>query len=110
LIRHCTLTLFIDDVCLSRYSAHEYTLSNGRFALSVEPSNEELARRFKEVEAARARGEPTIPTVLGLEKRTNPFLRVDVSEEIRRNVGGADGDAAEVVFRNLRRAKDKFRG
>jgi hydroxyacylglutathione hydrolase len=91
-------------------SAHEYTLSNGKFALSVEPSNEELARRFREVEAARGRGEPTVPTLLGLEKRTNPFLRVDVSEEIRRNVGAGDGDADDEVFGKVRRAKDNFRG
>ena len=57
------------------YCAHEYTLSNGRFALTVEPDNEALAARVAEVVAARDRGEATVPTSIGLERATNIFMR-----------------------------------
>ncbi|MBA4748823.1 MAG: hydroxyacylglutathione hydrolase [Sphingopyxis sp.] len=57
------------------YCAHEYTLSNARFAVTVEPDNRALAARLAEVEAMRARGEPTVPTSIGAERATNPFLR-----------------------------------
>ena len=59
------------------YCAHEYTLSNGRFALGVEPGNAALAQRVEAVEAARARGEATVPTSIGLERATNIFMRAD---------------------------------
>jgi hydroxyacylglutathione hydrolase len=62
-----------DDTAV--YCGHEYTLSNGRFALGIEPGNAELAARVAEVERLRAAGTPTVPTTLALEKRTNPFLR-----------------------------------
>ena len=64
------------------YCAHEYTLSNGRFALAVEPDNEALRRRMIEVEAARAAGEATVPTTIALERATNPFVRVSSAEEL----------------------------
>lgn len=57
------------------YCAHEYTLSNGRFALTVEPDNSALVQRMAEVVALRDRGEPTVPTTIALEKATNPFMR-----------------------------------
>lgn len=57
------------------YCAHEYTLSNGRFALGVEPDNAALHQRMEQVEAARARGEATVPTSIGAERRTNIFMR-----------------------------------
>jgi hydroxyacylglutathione hydrolase len=57
------------------YCAHEYTLSNGRFALTVEPDNTALAQRMEEVVVLRDRGEPTVPTTIALEKATNPFMR-----------------------------------
>src|SRR5665213_1066298 len=53
------------------YCGHEYTQSNGRFALTLEPGNAALAARMKEVDAARAKGSPTIPSTIGLEKKTN---------------------------------------
>lgn len=56
---------------------HEYTLSNGRFALTVEPDNEALRTRIAEAEAQRAAGEPTLPATLDGERATNPFLRAD---------------------------------
>lgn len=57
------------------YCAHEYTLSNGRYALTAEPDNAAIAARMAHVEAARARGEPTVPTTIGEEQETNPFMR-----------------------------------
>lgn len=62
-----------DDTAV--YCAHEYTQSNGRFALTVEPENEALVARMAEVDAARARGEATVPTTIGQERATNIFMR-----------------------------------
>ncbi len=64
------------------YCGHEYTLSNARFAVTVEPDNEELRRRMADVEATRAAGDATIPTRIGLEKATNPFMRASSAEEL----------------------------
>jgi hydroxyacylglutathione hydrolase len=57
------------------YCAHEYTASNGRFALTVEPDNAALVKRMDEVTAMRERGEATVPTTIALERATNPFMR-----------------------------------
>lgn len=63
------------------YCAHEYTLSNGRFAVTVEPDNEALLARMADVEVAREKGEATVPTTIALELATNPFMRAnDVAE------------------------------
>ena len=62
-----------DDTAI--YCAHEYTLSNGRFALTVEPDNEALVERMARVTAMRERGEATVPTSIALERATNPFMR-----------------------------------
>lgn len=59
------------------WCAHEYTLSNLKFALTVDGDNSDLQQRFAEVKAARSLLMPTIPSILGVEKRTNPFLRWD---------------------------------
>lgn len=88
------------------YCGHEYTLSNGRFALSVEPGNQELQARMREVEALRAAGKPTVPTTIGLEKRTNPFMRPS-SPEIRRTLGLENASDVEVLG-ETRRRKDSF--
>jgi hydroxyacylglutathione hydrolase len=64
------------------YCAHEYTLANGRFALSVEPDNRALIERMAEVEALRARGVATVPTTIALERATNPFMRAGSVEEL----------------------------
>jgi hydroxyacylglutathione hydrolase len=64
------------------YCAHEYTLSNGRFALTVEPDNAALVSRMGEVIARRERGEPTVPTSIALERATNPFMRAASVEEL----------------------------
>lgn len=57
------------------YCAHEYTQSNGRFALTVEPDNSALVSRMEKVKAMREAGEPTVPTTIALERATNPFMR-----------------------------------
>jgi len=88
------------------YCAHEYTQSNAAFALTVEPGNEALVRRSAEIERLRASGVPTVPTTIGLEKATNPFLRPD-SENLRATVGMEDGDPV-AVFAETRRRKDHF--
>jgi hydroxyacylglutathione hydrolase len=92
------------------YCAHEYTEGNAKFAMSVEPGNEVLVKRVAELMRLRKRGDPTVPSILGDEKVTNPFLRVDVSEEIRKNVGASDDEPHDEVFAKVRRAKDTFRG
>ena len=64
------------------YCGHEYTLANGRFALTVEPDNQALVARMAEVEAMRARGEVTLPSTIALERATNPFMRARSAEEL----------------------------
>jgi len=64
------------------YCAHEYTQSNGRYALHAEPDNAALISRMAEVDLKRARGEPTVPTNIGLELATNPFMRATSVEEL----------------------------
>jgi hydroxyacylglutathione hydrolase len=64
------------------YCAHEYTMSNGRFALSVEPENAALVSRMAEVTAMRERDEPTVPTTIALERATNPFMRASSVAEL----------------------------
>jgi hydroxyacylglutathione hydrolase len=90
--------------------AHEYTEANARFAMSVEPGNPDLVKRVEEIKVKRARGEPTVPSLLGEEKATNPFLRGDVSSEIRKNVGASEGDDGATIFHKIRLGKDHFRG
>ena len=69
-----------DDTAI--YCAHEYTLSNGRFALTVEPDNAALIERMADVTAMRERGEPTVPTTIALERATNPFMRAVSVEQL----------------------------
>lgn len=88
------------------YCAHEYTLANYRFAVSIDPENPALLERGKEIEALRARNLPTVPSTLGVEKRANPFLRADDPDLQRRlNMAGA---APAQVFAEIRRRKDAF--
>jgi hydroxyacylglutathione hydrolase len=88
------------------YCAHEYTLKNGQFALTVEPGNTALQLRVAEVAAARAAGQPTVPTTIGAERATNPFVRAD-SPGIRAALGMPDAPDIE-VFAETRRRKDRF--
>ena len=64
------------------YCAHEYTQSNGRYALHVEPDNPALVERMREVDAVRARNEPTVPTTIALERATNPFMRANSVDQL----------------------------
>lgn len=87
------------------YCGHEYTLSNARFALTIEPDNAAIRQRAAEVEAARARGEPTIPTTIGVEKATSPFLRA--ADPALRRALGLEGAPDVEVFAEVRRRKDR---
>jgi len=87
------------------YCAHEYTASNARFALSVD-HDPALRARAEQVFAARERGEWTVPTTIGLEKATNPFLRAPLLAAAVGKAGAPDYEA----FAAVRAAKDSFRG
>jgi hydroxyacylglutathione hydrolase len=73
------------------YCAHEYTQSNGRFALVAEPGNDAIRHRMAKVDAARAAGEPTVPTTIGAERATNPFLRAESAEKLAELRAAKDG-------------------
>lgn len=88
------------------YCAHEYTQANAAFALSVDPDNDALKARAKDVDALRAAGTPTIPTTLALELATNPFLRAE-DEGLRAALGMENADAV-AVFAETRARKDEF--
>lgn len=87
-------------------STHEYTQSNGDFAITVEPENKNLQKRRDEVTELREDDEFTVPMPLSWEKLTNPFLRTD-SEEIQKNLSMENTDEVE-VFTRLRKMKDQF--
>lgn len=74
------------------YSGHEYTLSNAKFGLSIEPENVALKARAADIERLRASNTPTVPSLLSLELATNPFLRAQSAE----------------AFAKIRTAKDNF--
>lgn len=93
-----------DDTLL--YCAHEYTLANGRFALTVEPDNAALVARVAEVEGLRAAAQPSVPTTLAAEKATNPFLRPD-SQALQHTIGLPDASEVD-VFARTRALKDSF--
>ena len=88
------------------YCGHEYTLANGKFALTMEPNNADLQKRMIEVKALRDQNKPTVPSTLAIEKRTNPFLRPD-SAELRKTLGLESASDVE-VFAETRRRKDSF--
>jgi hydroxyacylglutathione hydrolase len=92
------------------YCAHEYTLSNLRFAQAVEPDNQDIAQRMQDAQGLRAQNIPTVPSNIALEKRTNPFLRVhetSVKQKADEREEGASASAIG-VFAALRAWKDKF--
>lgn len=88
------------------YCAHEYTMANGKFALTVDPNNLDLQARMREVEDLRARDIPTVPTTIGVEKATNPFLR-PMDESLQDTVG-LIGAPLPAVFAEVRKRKDNF--
>jgi hydroxyacylglutathione hydrolase len=87
------------------WCGHEYTVANGRFALTLEPDNRALAARMDEVTALQA-GRPTLPSTMALEKATNPFLRPD-SRAIRQTLRMEEAETV-AVFAEIRRRKDRF--
>lgn len=87
-------------------SGHEYTTTNARFAASLDPDNPDLISRIKRIEMARAAGQPTVPSTLTEEKRTNPFLRADVPQ-FKAAVGMTDASPVD-VFAYARSQKDIF--
>jgi hydroxyacylglutathione hydrolase len=72
------------------YCAHEYTQSNGRFALTVEPDNAALVARMAAVDTMRLAGEPTVPTTIALERATNPFMRAASAEQLAQRRAAKD--------------------
>ncbi|MDQ0317086.1 hydroxyacylglutathione hydrolase [Amorphus orientalis] len=86
------------------YCGHEYTQKNAEFASGVDPDNATLRERVAAVNAARARGEPTIPTTMADEKATNPFLRAD--DPALAEAVGLAGESPEAVFAELRGRRD----
>ncbi len=88
------------------YCGHEYTLANAAFAITIEPDNQELVERVKQIKALRANGKPTVPTTLDVELRTNPFLR-PASPGVQKQLGMEGADPA-AVFAEVRRRKDNF--
>lgn len=88
------------------YCAHEYTQANARFAVTVEPNNQQLMQRARDIDALRAADKPTVPSLLGLEKQTNPFLR-PTSLDLQQTLGMEGADPVE-VFAEVRRRKDHF--
>ncbi|HVM79403.1 MAG TPA: hydroxyacylglutathione hydrolase [Stellaceae bacterium] len=87
------------------YCAHEYTQSNARFALTVEPGNAALRERSGAVDRLRAESRPTVPSLMSEEVATNPFLRAD--QPLLQAAMGAPGDPV-ATFAEIRRRKDVF--
>jgi len=88
------------------FSSHEYTLTNAKFALSVDPDNSALQTRFKTIESLRADGKATVPSSLQEELDTNPFLRT--SDAGIRAVLNMPDASDEAVFAEIRHRKDNF--
>jgi len=88
------------------YSGHEYTQTNAHFALTIEPDNSDLISRVELIKKTRAANQSTVPSNLGVEKRTNPFLRADVSA-LQNAFGMTNSDPIE-VFTQIRKKRDNF--
>ena len=87
-------------------SGHEYTKSNANFAITVDPENAELIARIRDIDSARAAGRFTVPSQIGLERATNPFLRAHTAG-VRAAVGMATASDVD-VFTEIRSRKDRF--
>ncbi|KLK94247.1 hydroxyacylglutathione hydrolase [Microvirga vignae] len=88
------------------YCGHDYTLSNARFALAADPDNGALKARAREAEQAKAEGRFLVPTTIGQEKATNPFLRA--GEPALAKTVHKEGASPEEVFQSLREWKNRF--
>ncbi|MCC5635578.1 hydroxyacylglutathione hydrolase [Nostoc sp. CHAB 5844] len=86
------------------WCAHEYTLKNLQFALTVDGENTDLQQRYEEVKTFRTQGKPTVPSLLGVEKHTNPFLRW---EQPSLQAAAKSHDAVQ-TFARIRGMKDRF--
>jgi hydroxyacylglutathione hydrolase len=89
------------------YCGHEYTETNARFALTIDPDNADLVRRYEEVKRLRAAGKMTLPTTIAEEKRTNPYFRVD-APPVRLLLQMENAPSVD-VFAEIRRRKDSFK-
>jgi hydroxyacylglutathione hydrolase len=92
------------------YCGHEYTEKNLKFALTLEPNNQDLNNKYEWARTTRAQGNCTIPSTIGDEKKFNPFLRTD-SPELRASLKKIDpklGDDKVSIFAKARELKDKF--
>lgn len=88
------------------YCGHEYTLANAKFASSIEPDNPNVKARAKEVQILRDQDQPTIPSSLRTELKTNPFLRAD--DHLLQKALNLEDQSAEKVFTHIRQLKDTF--
>lgn len=96
-----------DTTCV--YCAHEYTEMNLRFALAVEPNNQQLQLRCRQVAALRAAGQASVPSLLGEEKATNPFLRCREPAVIAAGLAHAAVDTSETaIFAAIRGWRNNF--
>jgi len=100
----CTLADLPDETVV--YCGHEYTLANAGFAMTIDPDNAALIERVAQIKTLRAELLPTLPTAIGLEKATNPFLRAD-DAAIRQRLNMVDASDVD-VFAEIRRRKDEF--
>ena len=91
------------------YCAHEYTEMNLRFAQAVEPDNPALRQRMLKVASQRAEGRPSVPSTLGEEKATNPFLRCGEAAVISAALQHAAVDRSKVaIFTAIRSWRNSF--
>jgi hydroxyacylglutathione hydrolase len=88
------------------YCGHEYTATNAKCAIDVDPENTMLRERVREVETLRIAGKPTLPVRLGQEKATNPFLRADDPALMQEM--GMDGAEPAAVFAAIRKKRDQY--
>lgn len=100
----CKLRVLPDDTLV--YCGHEYTAENAQFCLSIDPDNPDLQQHAHEVYALRAADKPTIPSVLGRERRSNVFLRAE-DPQLASQLG-LTGATSEEVFAEIRSRKDRF--
>lgn len=92
------------------YCGHEYTAKNLEFAAYLEPGNADIQAKAERVAQLRARGEPSVPSTIGEERATNPFMRVDSPEILTKVAADLSGDrSSAAVLGAVRRAKDQYR-
>ncbi len=94
------------------YCGHEYTLANLKFALTVEPENQDARHYQRTAGQLREQALPTLPSTIGLERRINPFLRTDepAVRQAAASRNGQKSDTGASIFATLRRWKDEFKG